>query len=435
MGTVARPVTSQGVPAQAAQQGGAVLGAGPASACRSCGATGLAPILSLGEQPLANALQISPEASTGLGRYPLDLVFCEACSLAQITVSVPPEELFADYRYFSSYSPTVVASAHQLVRRLVAERDLGPGALAMEVASNDGYLLGHYRAAGVDVLGIDPADNVAAVAEARGVPTLRAFFGAAVARELRDAGRRADVLHAHNVMAHVPDPNGVAAGMAEVLAGDGLVVIETPYVRDLVDRLEFDTIYHEHLFYYSLTSLRALLERNGLEVVGVERIPLHGGSLRVLAAVAGVRRPAPAVTHLLEEEERIGLPGRGYFEGFGERVEALCERLGDLLGRCVQAGEALAGYGAAAKATVLVHSVGIDAGTIPYVVDRSPHKQGRFLPGTAIAVVPPERLLADQPDRVLLFVWNFAEEVLGQQRAYRQRGGRFIIPIPEPVTR
>lgn len=403
-------------------------------ACRGCGAGGLVPVLDLGEQPLANALRTTAEASLALPRHPLELAVCRACSLAQLTVSVPPEELFTDYRYFSSFSPTVVASAGTLVRRLVTERGLDARHLAMEIASNDGYLLQHYRAAGVRVLGVDPARNVVEAAAARGVPTVCDFFHRELAARLREAGHRAAVLHAHNVMAHVPDPDSVVAGMAHLLANDGVVVIETPYVRDLVDRLEFDTIYHEHLFYYSLSSLEGLLERSGLAPVDVERIPLHGGSLRVFATLKGAARSTPAVQRLLEEERRVGLCDPGYYQGFADRVGALCERLRDLLGACAAAGERLAGYGAAAKATVLAHAVGIDAPTLAYVADRSPHKQGRFLPGTAIPVVPPARLLEDLPDRVLLFAWNFAGEVMEQQAPYRRRGGRFLIPVPEPVT-
>lgn len=402
-------------------------------ACRSCRGGPLVPVLSLGEQPLANALQATPTASMQLSPYPLDLVFCRQCGLVQLTVSIPPGELFTDYNYFTSYSPTVVASARNLVEQIATDRDLGPRHLAMEIASNDGYLLQHYLARGVPVLGIEPARNVAAVAEERGVSTICEFFGEDLGRELREAGYRADILHAHNVMAHVPQPNDVVSGMAQILSDDGAVVIETPYVRDLIERLEFDTIYHEHLFYYSLTSLRALLERNGLTVVDARRIALHGGSLRVTATLGPSGPPNQPVTHLLEEERRIGLHRASYYQDFAGRVADLCGQLRDLLSDLRGRGERLAGYGAAAKATVLLHTLGIGPETIPYVADQSPHKQDRFLPGTGIPVVPPARLLEDQPDNVLLFAWNFAEEVLEQQADYRERGGRFIIPIPEPA--
>jgi hypothetical protein len=226
-------------------------------------------VLSLGETPLANSLLTDAALDRPEPRYPLELVFCRECALVQITLSVPPEDMFEEYAYFSSFADTVVENARAITTRLISERGLGPNDLAMEIASNDGYLLRNYAAAGIPVLGVDPARNIAAVAEEHGVPTICDFFGAQLAERLRADGRRAAVLHANNVLAHVPDVNGVVAGIATILADDGIAVIETPYVRDLVDELEFDTIYHEHLFYYSLHSLVALFERNGLAIVDV----------------------------------------------------------------------------------------------------------------------------------------------------------------------
>ena len=409
-------------------------GGGRAAACRSCGARGLDVFLSLGSQPLANALRSADELDLPEPRYPLEVAFCAGCSLAQLTVSVPPEQLFAEYSYFSSFSPSVVANAAALVARLVEERQLGSGHLALEIASNDGYLLKHYVAEGVQVLGVEPAANVAVAAEAAGVPTHVAFFGRQVAEELRAAGRWADVLHANNVMAHVPDPNGVVAGIERVLAEGGLAVFESPYVRELVDKLEFDTIYHEHLFYYSLSSFSALLERNGLEVVDVERIPIHGGTLRVFAMRRGEGVPSPAVGRLAAEEHQIGLDRRAWFEGFGERVEGLCASMRSLLADLKGQGRRIAGYGAAAKATVMLNALGVGAETIDYVADRSPHKQGRYLPGTRIPIVPAERLVEDQADDVVIFAWNFADEIMAEQAVYRAAGGRFVIPVPEPTV-
>ena len=411
-----------------------VVGGVTTDACRSCGAGGLDVFLSLGDQPLANALRSADQLDRPEPRHPLEVAFCPACSLAQLTVSVPPEQLFADYSYFSSFSPTVVANAAALVARLVEERQLGSEHLALEIASNDGYLLKHYVAVGVQALGVEPAANVAAAAEVAGVPTLVAFFGREVAEELRAAGRRADVLHANNVMAHVPDPNGVVAGIERVLAPGGVAVFESPYVRDLVDNLEFDTVYHEHLFYYSLSSFAALLARNGLEAVDVERIPIHGGTLRVFAMRAGEGTPSPAVAQLAAEEHRIGLDRPAWFEGFGERVEALCGSIRALLADRKAQGRRIAGYGAAAKATVMLNALGVGPDTIDFVADRSPHKQGRYVPGTRIPIVAPERLLRDRPDDVVIFAWNFADEIMAEQAEYRAGGGRFLIPIPEPTV-
>ncbi len=401
--------------------------------CRGCGASDLQIVLSLGKMPPSNALLTEDQLAEPETRYPLDLAFCPACALAQITVSVDPVKLFDEYAYFSSYSTTMLAHAAATVRRMIEERHLGPGSLAMEIASNDGYLLQNYLRAGVPALGIDPARNVVAAARERGVETLCAFFGEALAEELRDSGRRASVLHANNVLAHVPDVNGVVRGIGRALADDGVAVIETPYVRDLVERVEFDTIYHEHLFYYSLTALDRLFERNQVCILDVERIPIHGGSLRVFAApVATARAPAPTVAALLEEEARLGLAALDYFEGFADRVETLKGQLLALLGGLKDQGHRIAAYGAAAKGTVLLNAFGIGTERIEYVADRSEYKQGRYMPGVHVPIVGPEALLAEMPDEVLLLAWNFADEILEQQAEYRRRGGRFIIPAPVP---
>jgi SAM-dependent methyltransferase len=400
--------------------------------CRGCGDDGLEIILFLGEMPLANGLLSADQLDEPEFRYPLDVAFCGRCALVQLTVSLPPEALFSEYLYFSSYSDTVVENAVQLVRRMIQTRGLGPDSLAIEVASNDGYLLQHYVRGGVPVLGIDPATNIVPVAQAHGVPTLPAFFGSDLAEELRSAGRRADVLHANNVLAHVPDLNGMVRGIARVLADDGVAVIETPYVRDLVEGLEFDTIYHEHVFFYSLTSLDAVFRRCGLQIVDVERISLHGGSLRVFAALEGAAATSSAVDDLLEAESRAGVGSVGYYRGFAGRVESLCADLRGLLTALKSRGHQIGGYGAAAKGAVLLNALDLPEGTLEFVADRSPHKQGRYMPGVHVPVVSPDRLLELMPDHLLLLAWNFADEIMDQQAEYRRRGGRFIIPVPVP---
>ena len=402
--------------------------AGP---CRSCGSPFLDPVLDLGDMPLANSVLTEAELDRPEPRHPLEVLFCPACALVQIGATVPPEDLFSDYAYFSSYSTTAVERAGALVASLVESRALGAGSLALEVASNDGYLLRHYVSRGVPVLGIDPAANVAAAAEAVGVPTLCRFFGPDLAEELRAAGRRADVLHANNVLAHVPDVNGFASAIGRVLADGGLAVIETPYVRDLVERVEFDTIYHEHVFYWSLTSLNALFERNGLRVVDVERIPIHGGSLRV--SLGAGPAASPAVSDLLDEERSLGLAGYPYYGGFASRVKVLVERLRTLLHDLKSSGASIAAYGAAAKGTILLNALRVGPETLDFVADRNPHKHGLHMPGVHVPIVGPERLEQDMPDYVLLLAWNFADEILAQQAGYRRGGGRFILPVPEPV--
>lgn len=398
--------------------------------CRSCGHTPLAPVLDLGSTPLANALLSESQLGAAEPRYPLALVFCPACTLVQITETVPPDVLFRDYLYFSSFSDTMVAHARAIAQRLMRARHLGPGSLVMEVASNDGYLLQHYRDQGVPVLGIEPARNIARVAEEKGIPTIAEFFGREVAASLAAEGRRADVLHANNVLAHVADLNGVVAGMAAVLKPTGVAVVEAPYVKDMIDHVEFDTIYHEHLCYFSLSALQRLFARHGLTIVDVERLPIHGGTLRIFASPAGA--PSAAVTALLAEEAAWGVSDPGFYQSFGARVARLRQDLLAMLAGFKRSGKRIAVYGASAKGSTLLNYFGIGPDTLDFVVDRSTVKQGLFTPGTHLPIRSPETLLADRPDYVLLLTWNFAEEILAQQAEYRQQGGRFVIPIPEP---
>jgi hypothetical protein len=399
-------------------------------ACRACGSRRVTLILSLGKTPLANALLSAGELAKPEDTYPLDLVFCEDCTLVQITETVPPERLFSEYAYFSSFSDTMLQHAREIVTRLVAERGLGPQSLAAEIASNDGYLLQYYVQAGVPVLGIEPAANIARVAEERGVRTVVDFFGEALATRLREQGVRADVLHANNVMAHVPDLPGFARGLHAILASTGRAVIEVPYVRDLIDKREFDTIYHEHLSYFSLTAMHRLFARHGLAVVDVERLHIHGGSLRVTVAHAGAPVSA-AVETLLAEEERDGMTKVAFYARFAQAVEDLRRSLTSLLSDLRSKNQRIAAYGAAAKGSTLLNFCAIGPDVLEFVVDRSPHKQGKFMPGVRLPIAPPSRLMEERPDYVLLLTWNFADEILAQQAPFRDQGGRFIVPIPD----
>lgn len=401
--------------------------------CRSCGSGALELVLSLGETPLANSLLRTEDLERPEPHFPLDLVFCRACCLVQITETVPPEQLFREYLYFSSFSETMLAHARTLVERLTSDLGLGEKSLAVEVASNDGYLLQYYKAAGVPVLGIEPAQNIARVAvEERGIPTISEFFGLDLARKLTAEGRRADVLHANNVLAHVADLNGFVEGVRVILAAGGVAALEFPYLGDMIEHAEFDTIYHEHLCYFSLSALIHLFERHGLAALDVERLPIHGGSLLLTVGRAeDGRAPAPAVAALLAEERARGMNDVSFYKGFAQRVLDLKAQLRALLDRLKKEGHRIAAYGAAAKGSTLLNTFQIGAETIDFVVDRNTHKQGLHMPGVRIPIAAPERLLSEMPAYTLLLTWNFAAEILRQQDDYRRRGGKFIVPIPD----
>lgn len=402
------------------------------TSCRSCGADELIEILQLGVQPLANALRQPGDLDASEPSYPLDLALCRSCSLVQLLDSISPEELFRDYPYFSSVIEALVTHARDVATRLVNERSLGPQDLVVELASNDGYLLQHYRDAGVQVLGIEPARNIAAVAEGRGIPTRCEFFGSELAAQLAEEGLRPAFVHANNVLAHVPDLNGFVEGLALLLDSEGRAVIEAPYVKDLLDGCEFDTIYHEHLCYFSLTALSRLFARHGLAVERVERLPIHGGSLRVFAGATDHVEPDASVRELLAEEAAWRVERPDAYLAFARRVFEIKSQLKRLLGELKLKGASVAAYGAAAKGSTLLNTFEIGAETLDFVADASPHKQGCYMPGSGLPIRPPAELLEAMPDYVLLLAWNFADEILEQQRHYRERGGHFVLPLPEP---
>lgn len=402
--------------------------------CRSCSSGNLSTILSLGNVPLANSLLKPDQLTQPEPTYPLNLVYCKDCSLVQITETIPPEKLFRNYLYFSSFSDTMLNHAQELVNCTIRERQLNANSLVIELASNDGYLLQFYQDANVPVLGIEPAQNIAKIAmEKRGIPTLSEFFSCNLAQRLVEQGQRADVLHAHNVLAHVANLNDFVAGIRLLLKDDGIAIIEVSYIKDLIDNVEFDTIYHEHLCYFSMSALNQLFRRHGLLAVDVERIPIHGGSLHIVVRRANAEvNEQGNVDSLMNEEEAWGADRVSFYEDFGKKVERLSLDLKRMLGELKAQNKVIAAYGASAKGSTLLNYCKIGKEILDFVVDRSTVKQGLYTPGSHLPIFGPEYLTRQMPDILLLLTWNFADEILKQQAEYRQRGGQFLIPLPEP---
>jgi SAM-dependent methyltransferase len=403
----------------------------PGFQCRSCGGAKGSLVLDLGVQPLANNLLRPEDLSKPEPKFPLRLAICESCWLLQILDLVPPVQLFSEYLYFSSFSDLMLRNAKEAAERYVKELSLNARSLVVEVASNDGYFLQNFKAAGVPCLGIEPAKNIAKVASEKGIETLVEFFGHDLARKLSQQGRQTDLILGNNVFAHAPNTNDFVAGLRALLKPGGRIILEFPYAADFIEKGEFDTIYHEHVFYFSLTALQPLFQRHGLTIFHVERLPIHGGSLRLFAGIERHHEVQPSVGSLLAEEQKKGFGSMAYYEGFAERVLALKRELLESLKKFKQAGKSVAAYGASAKGSTLLNFFGLGSETLDFVADRSTYKQGRLTPGTHIPIVPPEQLLQKKPDYTLLLTWNFADEILEQQKGYRDHGGKFIVPIPK----
>jgi SAM-dependent methyltransferase len=402
------------------------------STCRSCGAPLRHSVVDLGAQPLANAYP----GPADLGRpdpvYPLHPFVCDRCWLMQIEEAAKPDEIFSDYAYFSSFSDSWLEHARLYAERMIGELGLGPESQVVEIASNDGYLLRNFVEHGIPVRGVEPARNVAAAAIESGIPTEVVFLGRASAERLQADGLRADLLIGNNVLAHVPDLNDFVAGLATLLAPDGTLTMEFPHVLHLLEESQFDTIYHEHFSYLSLIAVRTAFARHGLAVTAVEEIPTHGGSLRVFAGHTAAGKAEDASVAALDERERArGLTDVATYQRLGAQAERVKRELLDFLASAKAAGERVVAYGAPAKGNTLLNYVGVDVGSIAYTVDRSPHKQGLFLPGSRLPIHAPERIFEDQPDYVLILPWNLRDEIAGQMAAVRDWGGRFVVPIPQ----
>ncbi len=403
------------------------------SNCRFCGRALEQVFADLGRSPLANSYLTAEQLAAPEPTYPLEVMVCSGCFLVQLPELATPAELFTDYAYFSSFSDTWLRHAERYAGAMVSRLGLGADHLVVEIASNDGYLLQYFQRHGIPVLGIEPAANVAAAAEQAGIPTRVEFFGTESAGRLAAEGRRADLLVGNNVLAHVPDINDFVAGLELALAPGGVVTMEFPHLLRLMEENQFDTIYHEHFSYLSLTTTRRIFARHGLTIFDVDELPTHGGSLRIYGRrhEDEAKAVTAAVAALAAREEAAGLTTLEPYRRFGERVRRTRRRLLDFLAAAKREGKSIAAYGAAAKGNTLLNYCGIGAETLDYVVDRSPHKQGCFLPGTRLPIHPPERLFETRPDLILILPWNIKDEVMEQMAGVKQWGGRFFVAIPE----
>jgi SAM-dependent methyltransferase len=405
----------------------------PARTCRFCGAGLERTFVDLGMSPLCETYPSVDDLDRGEVYYPLHAYLCDRCFLVQLGEYQTPENIFSNYPYFSSYSDSWLKHAEKYCAKMMAELNLSAQSFVVEVASNDGYLLQYFVQQQVPVLGIEPAANVARVAVEKGVPTLVEFFGTRLATQLASEGRRADVVAGNNVLAQVPDLNDFVAGLRILLKPDGVVTLEFPHLLQLIERNEFDTIYHEHFSYFSMLTTARILEAHGLRVIDVEELATHGGSLRVYACRSESQKydVKQSVSDLIAEEEKAGLASPEGYNEFARKVKETKLALVDFLITAARQGKSVAGYGAPGKSATLLHYCGIGKDLIQFTVDRSPYKQGRFLPGSRIPISHPDRIREAKPDYLIILPWNLKDEIMGQMEFIRDWGGRFVVPIPK----
>ncbi|MGB8768996.1 MAG: class I SAM-dependent methyltransferase [Candidatus Korobacteraceae bacterium] len=401
--------------------------------CRFCGAELRQTFIDLGMSPLCEAYPSADDLNHGEVYYPLHAYVCSQCFLVQLEEYESEENIFSDYPYFSSYSDSWLRHCENYCDKMMKRLALNETSFVVEVASNDGYLLQYFVERNVPVLGIEPAANVANVAIEKGVPTLVRFFGAQLAEELAAEGRCADLVLGNNVLAQVPDLNDFVEGLKTLLKPEGVLTLEFPHLLRLIECNEFDTIYHEHFSYFSMLTTVRILEEHGLRVFDVEELTTHGGSLRVCACrnESKTHSTEPSVRKVIEDEESAGLNSAEGYKKFGKQVKQAKFALVDFLLKAAREGKSVAGYGAPGKSATLLHYCGIGKDLIEYTVDRSPHKQGRFLPGSHIPIYHPDRIRDTKPDYVVILPWNLKDEIMQQLQFIREWGGRFVVPIPE----
>jgi SAM-dependent methyltransferase len=404
--------------------------------CRSCGAPLTHLFADLGSSPLANTYLTEAQLEEPEPFYPLRVYVCEECFLVQLPETVSPEEIFSDYAYFSSYSDSWLRHARAYAEHMIERLDLDKTSKVVEIGSNDGYLLQYFKEHGVPVLGIDPAANIASAAQEAGIPTVVDFFGLDTAHRLRAAGEEADLLVGNNVLAHMPDLTGFVAGVKILLKPDGVATLEFPHLLRLIESGEFDTIYHEHLYYISLIAVERPFAQGGLTVFDVEELPTHGGSLRIYAKHSeGNSKAVDSAVHDLRARERhAGLERMDIYGSFDDRARDVKRGLLEFLIRAKREGKSIVAYGAAAKGNTLLNYCGIRQDFLDYVVDRSPHKQGLFLPGTHLPILDPSVVAQTKPDYLLILAWNLRDEIMEQMSHVRAFGCKFVVPIPETTV-
>jgi SAM-dependent methyltransferase len=428
-----RPTQPSNAGASATALAAAQCEAPAAGVCRHCGEPLRVTFVDLGMSPLCEFYPTAEQARKMEPTFPLHVYVCEKCLLTQLEEYETPENIFTEYAYFSSYSDSWLDHARRYAEAMIGRFGLTARERVVEVASNDGYLLQYFVEKGIPVLGIEPAANVAAVAEEKGIPTLVKFFGDTLAQELKDGGIEADLIAGNNVLAQVPDLNGFVRGLKILLAPRGVITLEFPHLLRTIERNEFDTIYHEHFSYFSFYTVSRILETHGLRVFDVEELATHGGSLRVYACHAAdeTKQVGPQVAKVLNDEVAAGLTDISGYAAFADKVRQTKWALVEFLLKAKREGKTVAGYGAPGKGTTLLHYCGIGRDLLEYTVDRSAYKQGRFMAGNHIPIHHPDKLYETRPDYVLILPWNLKDEIMAQMASIRDWGGRFVVPIPE----